>query len=204
MELTRRIEDAAAVIRDGGVVAYPTEYCFGLGCDPTSIEAVNRILQIKRRRASQGLIVVAASVYQLRPWLSPAVFKTDRQLLDAASASWPGPVTWLLPANSRTSRWVRGNHPNIAVRVSAHPAVVELCRRAATAIVSTSANRHGELELRTADQVRRRLGKQIDLILEGRCFGAPAPTALVDAASHRVLRGTLPRPNMLSTGYTRT
>jgi len=192
MEISTRIEDAAAVIRDGGVVAYPTEYCFGLGCDPARPRAIKRILCMKRRRASQGLIVVAAGLYQLRPWLLPSVFRSDSELLVKARATWPGPVTWLLPASRRTSRWVRGAHPNVAVRVSAHPTVVGLCQRATTAIISTSANWHGGRELRTAVDVRRRLGTQVDLILGGRCFGAAGPTALGDAVSGRVLRGTLP------------
>jgi len=192
MEISTRIEDAAAVIQDGGVVAYPTEYCFGLGCDPSRSGAIKRILRMKRRRASQGLIVVAAGLYQLRPWLLPTVFQSDSRLLVQPEATWPGPVTWLLPASRRTSRWVRGVHPNVAVRVSAHPTVVGLCQRASTAIISTSANWHGSRELRTTVDVRRRLGTQVDLILDGRCFGAAAPTALVDAVSGRVLRGTLP------------
>lgn len=185
------VDKAARCLRQGGVVAYPTEYCFGLGCDPRDARAVTRILKIKRRRAAQGLILAAATTEQLRPWLAPALFRGDSPMLARAQAHWPGPVTWILPAGPRTSRWVRGSHRGVAVRVSAHPVVKALCRRAGTAIVSTSANRHGKRELRTTQQVLQWLGDEVDFVLDGRCFGATAPSALVDAESGRVLRGAL-------------
>lgn len=197
--ISKRPEDAAGIIRVGGVVAYPTEYCFGLGCDPFNTEAIARILKIKRRSQAQGLILVAASVDQLRPHLEPKLFKNNVDqknhatkyagMLDAPRASWPGPVSWILPCHPRTSRWIRGSHSALAVRISAHPLVATLCRKSRMAIVSTSANHHGKRELRTTRQVMDRLGDQVDLILDGRCSGANAPSTLIDASSGRVIRG---------------
>lgn len=185
------VQTAASHVQNGGVIAYPTEFCFGLGCDPRNAEAVNRILRIKRRKAAQGLILVAASTNQLRPWLMPQLFSGDDPMLERARRYWPGPVSWIMPANRRTSRWVRGSNAGVAVRVSAHPLVQALCRSAGTAIVSTSANRHGKAELRSTQQVLKWLGDEVDFVLDGRCHGGSAPSALVDAATGRVLRGTL-------------
>ena len=104
-------------------------------------------------------------------------------------ASWPGPVTWVLPAAGSTSRWLTGDHDSIAVRVTDHPVAKLLCRIFRGAIVSTSANRSGRTPARSAQQVRRELGdNNIDIILEGRVGGQDKPTRIIDARTGKVLR----------------
>lgn len=178
------IRRAARLLRRGGVVAYPTEAVFGLGCDPRDRKAVRRILRIKRRPWQKGLILIAADFEQLTPYLEPL----DPALWDTVLASWPGPVTWLLPARRRVSRWLRGRHRTLAVRVTAHQQAAALCRAFGGAIISTSANRSGRPPVRTTLAVRGRLGRDVDFVLPGAVGGAARPSEIRDPASGRILR----------------
>jgi len=130
---------AARMLTAGGVIAYPTEAVYGLGCDPLDAQAVTRLLAIKRRPVEKGLILIASRFDQLGPYVQPLT-AAIRQRLDE---SWPGPNTWLLPADPATPRWIRGDHRTIAVRVTAHPLAAALCEAFGGAIVSTSANPAG-------------------------------------------------------------
>ncbi len=85
---------AVAALRRGGIVAYPTEAVYGLGCDPANPAAVARLLDLKQRPASKGLILIAATEAALRPWLAPIDAATEARI----RPTWPGPTTWLLPA----------------------------------------------------------------------------------------------------------
>ncbi len=171
-------------MREGGVAAYPTEACFGLGCDPRNQRAVRRILALKNRSPRQGLILVAGHFAQLRPYLDASA----AALLAEPLATWPGPFTWILPASRFTPRWITGDRDTIAVRVSACRDVIDLARAFGGAIVSTSANRHGAAPARTARQVRRYFGRRIDAVVFGRVGGLANPTEIRDAASGAVLR----------------
>lgn len=176
---------AADIIRAGGVVAYPVEACFGLGCDPRNCAALRRILRIKRRARALGLILIADRISRLAPFVGTFEVACRAEML----ASWPGRHTWLLPAAPRVSRWLRGDHATIAVRVTAHRGAAQLCRLARTAVVSTSANRSGRRMLRSAAAVRREFGDEVDFVVDGRIGGAAEPSVIRDAATGAVLRG---------------
>ena len=176
--------EAVRAIRSGGVIAYPTEYCYGLGCDPDCIPAIRRILDIKRRDRGQGLVLIAADINQLKPWVD----LTDRSVRERVQATWPGPVTWVVPSKSRASPWLRGGHDNQAVRVTAHPLAVALCRHAQMPLVSTSANRSGRAELCTEYAVRRGLAG-IDYVVPGEVGELSGPTIIRDATTGDVIRG---------------
>ena len=105
------LQQAAQVVRRGGLVAYPTEYCFGLGCDPLSRAAVLRLLRLKRRPTEKGLILIASDIAQLARYVE--------DIPDKVLATWPGPHTWLLEAREGVPGWITGKHPRIAVRVTA-------------------------------------------------------------------------------------
>ena len=175
---------AVRALRGGGVIAYPTEAVFGFGCDPCDADAVARLLVLKQRAVHQGLIIIAADVAQLRAIIRPL----PPPLAERVLASWPGPVTWLLPARPGVPRWLRGRHRLIAVRVTAHPPTVALCRSFGGALVSTSANRSGHRACTDAACVRRRFGAAVDAIAPGVVGGRSAPSRIVDAASGNVVR----------------
>ena len=171
---------AARAIRAGGIVAYPTESCYGLGCDPLNRAAVLRLLKLKRRPAAKGLILIAYDRAQLT--------RIARELPDAVRKSWPGPNTWLVTPTRRVPAWIRGRHPRVAVRVTAHPPAAALCRAAGIAIVSTSANRGGERPARDEHEVRRRFGDSIDYVVPGRIGTRRRPTPIIDAATQALIR----------------
>ncbi|MBI3776109.1 MAG: Sua5/YciO/YrdC/YwlC family protein [Gammaproteobacteria bacterium] len=178
------VTDAARTLCAGGIVAYPTEAVYGLGCDPRNAEAVQRLLEIKQRDPLKGLILIAASFDQLKPYLVALDDNTRARVLP----TWPGPVTWLLPARDAVSPLLRGAHPTLAVRVTAHPLAAALCRAFGGALVSTSANRSNEPPARTAQQVRAQLGADLDYLLDGVVGSAANPTEIRDAATGAVLR----------------
>jgi L-threonylcarbamoyladenylate synthase len=178
---------AARTLHAGGVVAYPTEAVWGLGCDPFDEAAVLRLLALKQREVEKGLILVAADLQQFDGLLDWDTLPTDRA--EAVYASWPGPHTWIVPASSRVPRWITGMHDGVAARVSAHPQVIALCEAFGGPLVSTSANPAGAPPPRTADDFDAVLFAQLDGIVDGQVGTLAAPTAIRDARDGRVLRG---------------
>lgn len=175
---------AARVVNNGGVIAYPTEAVFGLGCDPYNYAAVQRILKLKQRSAAKGLILIAADLVQLTPF----IVELPMAQAKAIHASWPGFTTWVLPAHPSTPRWLTGGRSTIAARVSAHPTVAALCRICNCALVSTSANYSGHPPARNSLQIRRSFKTTIDYLLPGNCDNELQPSRILDAATGRILR----------------
>ncbi len=178
--MSGRLAEAARTIQKGGIVAYATEYCFGLGCDPMNRAAVLRLLRIKRRPVQKGLILIAADLEQLAPYVD--------DIPSAVRATWPGPHTWLLLPRDGVPGWITGEHDRIAVRVTAHPQAAALCQTAGMAIISTSANRAGGNPTRSFRDTLRRFQGEVDYILPGRVGKALAPTPIRDAVSGALVR----------------
>ncbi|MBD3671341.1 MAG: threonylcarbamoyl-AMP synthase [Gammaproteobacteria bacterium] len=168
----------------GDVIAYPTEAVFGIGCDPLDGEAVARILEMKRRPMDKGLILVASELSQLEAYTNPLSSAQRKQVSD----TWPGPVTWIMPCPDEVPVWLRGHHNSLAVRVSAHPAVQQICRAFGGPIVSTSANLAGRPPARSPLGVRRSLRDQVDYIVHAPLGGAERPTQIRVLDSGKVLR----------------
>ena len=177
------IKRAAAILHQGGIIAYPTEGIWGLGCDPADAQAVLRLLALKHRPWQKGLILIAADYEQLAPYVTatPALLKRVR-------ATWPGPVTWLLPTRDEAPPWLCGIHRSLAVRVTAHPVAAALCRRFGGALVSTSANLSGHPAARRHLQVRRHFGAELDYIVPGPLGAQAGATEIRDAVSGSVIR----------------
>ena len=167
----------------GDLIAYPTEAVYGLGCDPFDAAAVWRLLALKRRPAAKGLIVIAARLDQLQG----LVCLDDPALRERVLSTWPGPVTWILPARPEVPEWLRGAHSGLAVRVTAHPVARALCARTG-ALVSTSANPAGRPPARTGLKVRAYFHGEIDYIVPGAVGPQAQPTEIRDARSGRMLR----------------
>ncbi|MCX7627776.1 MAG: Sua5/YciO/YrdC/YwlC family protein [Methylophilaceae bacterium] len=167
----------------GGVLAYPTESCYGLGCDPRNRRAVRRVLALKRRSVAKGLILIASRVRQLRPYLATLSLSDSNRM----RALWPGPNTWLVPAARDCPAWLRGRHDTIAVRVTAHRAAARLCELAGMALVSTSANLSGGKPAKTAAECRRLFGKRV-LVIPGRIGARRRPSTIRDLATGAIIR----------------
>ncbi|MFO7594087.1 MAG: Sua5/YciO/YrdC/YwlC family protein [Pseudomonadota bacterium] len=178
------LRTARRTLLGGGIVAYPTEAVYGLGCDPLNPDSVMRLLALKERPWRKGLILIASHQSQLEPYLEPI----DPAVQERLSQTWPGPVTWLLPALAEVPYWLRGENRTLAVRVTAHPLAAALCDYMGGAIVSTSANRAGHEPARNALSVRRELGNEVDYILHGELGDSDNPTEIRDAGTGRIIR----------------
>ena len=180
-----RLRHAARVLRAGGVVAHATEGVWGLACDAFDLDAVMRILALKRRDAVRGLIVVAHSADALAPFVDP-----DAQAAwQRAHASWPGPTTWLLPARDTAPWWLTGAHDTIALRQTAHPETAALAATLGSALVSTSANVSGRPPVRSAWGARALFGDGIDFFAGGVCDRPGVPSTIRDALDDTTIRG---------------
>ncbi len=177
--------EASKHLHQGNVIAYPTEAVWGLGCDPNCRTAVERILDLKQRDMEKGLILVAGSMDQLQPLLE-GLSPEQREKLEA---SWPGPVTWIIPdPECLYPEWIRGAHTSVAVRVSAHSRVIALCSAFGGPIVSTSANEAGAVEIRSRLTLERQFGLKIDFIMPGQLGVSDRPSEIRDLLSGKILR----------------
>ncbi len=180
------IEHCAMALRAGGVVAYPTEAVYGLGCDPRDRAAFDRIFELKQRPPTQGVLLIGADFEQVRPYIDLDAVPDD--VLQAVRASWPGPHTWIFPRAATVPDWIAGGHAGIALRVTAHAPAARLCRAFGAALVSTSANRHGQPPARDAAGVREAFGDQLQAILDAPVGDATRPTSIRDALTGAIIR----------------
>jgi L-threonylcarbamoyladenylate synthase len=178
---SRRI---AAHLRRGGLIAYPTESCYGLGCDPDNRTAVQRLLKLKQRPQRKGLILIAASYRQVARYLQPLNAAEQQRLHEDGSQV----VTYLMLAHHSAPRWLRGAHDTLAVRLTAHRQAAQLCRSVDSAQVSTSANRSGQRPARTYAQCRRLFGRKV-WVLPGRVGKRKKPSTIRAWADGQIIRG---------------
>jgi len=179
------LDEAIAALRAGGLVAYPTEGVYGLGCDAFDGHAVQRLLDLKERPVDKGLIVIGASLLQLEPLLHPL----NRDQRETLNASWPGPVTWIVPAADDCPDWLTGGRDTLAVRVPDHALARDLCQGFRGPITSTSANRSGEPSLSNSDSVARTFPSGLDYLLDGAVGGRQGPSEIRELATGKRLRG---------------
>jgi L-threonylcarbamoyladenylate synthase len=178
------VMQAAGHLNAGEVIAYPTEAVYGLGCDPENEAAVSQIFRLKHRSPSAGLILITDYFDRVSDWVGDI----DSVKLKTVMDSWPGPVTWLFPRSSTTPPWLTGDHPRLAIRVTAHPVCRELCATFGGAIVSTSANVSGEPPARTEAEVRKSFLSGIAGIVAGDPGEQTNPSEIRDLETGRVLR----------------
>ncbi|MBV7494843.1 L-threonylcarbamoyladenylate synthase [Pseudomonas sp. NPDC086112] len=178
-----RVQQAAREVRAGAVIAYPTEAVWGLGCDPWNEEAVDRLLLIKGRSVDKGLILVADNIRQF-----DFLFEDFPELwMDRMASTWPGPNTWLVPHQNMLPQWITGVHETVALRVSDHPLVRDLCALVGP-LVSTSANPQGRPAARTRLRVEQYFRGQLDWVLGGNLGGRKNPSVIRDLATGHVVR----------------
>ncbi|MCW8891145.1 MAG: L-threonylcarbamoyladenylate synthase [Sedimenticola sp.] len=180
-----KLREAARCFNSGGLIAYPTEAVYGLGCDPLNRQSMEWLLSLKQRPIEKGVILIAADYQQLIPFIKPL----DEDRMQVIKASWPGPNTWLLPAADNLPFWLTGIHSTLAVRVTGHPVAAALCRACNSPIVSTSANRSGKHPAKNPLQVRKQLGSGVDCIIHAPLGNNPSPSTIRDGATGKVIRG---------------
>jgi len=179
------IREAVRHIEAGGVIAYPTETVYGLGCDPFNAQAVLHLIELKQRNIEQGVILIASDLAQLEPLLLPLGAAARKRL----TGSYAHPVTWVLPCPEEIPVWLRGVHTSLAVRISRHPIAGALCTRLGGPLVSTSANLHGGHPATTPLAVRRAFDDRLDYILHGPVGADARPSQIRDGLTGKILRG---------------
>jgi len=180
------INEAAKAFQQGGIIAYPTEAVFGLGCDPDNDSVINRLLSLKQRSADKGLILLGGDYSQLQPYIDESQI-TDLQKSKILSR-WPGAITQVLPANKSISPLLCGAFETIAVRVTQHPDIIALCRKTGKAIISTSANLSGQTAATTWEGVLQQFPEQLDYLIKTETLGRETPSTIIDGITNRVLR----------------
>ena len=179
------LETACALLKSGKVISYPTEAVWGLGCDPYNEMAVNRLLALKNREVSKGLILVAANLDQISSLIEPL----DEDQKTILKRSWPGPTTWLIPdRHDCYPSWIKGQHDSVAIRVSDHKLVRDLCLKFGGLIVSTSANVAGEPEIRERKKIEEVFGDSIDYVVGGELGDKHSTSEIRDIITGKRLR----------------
>jgi len=178
-------QKAINVCKTGGVIAYPTEAVFGLGCIPTFEHSVHRILKLKRRSVRKGLILIAGEIGQLEEFVDFSKIKN----IKAVFRSWPGPVTWLIPARQMTPIWLTGEHDTLAVRVSSYNLIKLLCAELGP-IVSTSANPSNAYPAKSSQRVRSYFPREIDYVIPAKITNNKNPSEIRDAKTGEILRSS--------------
>ncbi len=178
------LEIAAEVIKKGGIVAYPTEGVYGLGCDPFNKVAVDKILALKQRTVAKGLIIIAANWRQVQSLTQPISPSRLKQVLQTSKEE---AITWIFPASDKVPNWITGNFTSIALRITQHPVAKTLCELVGP-LVSTSANVTMETSAKTAAEVTTIFGTKVDLVINAPVGNLAKPTPILNAIDGEILR----------------
>lgn len=173
----------AEYLKRGGLIAYPTESCYGLGCDPSNRSAVKQLLRLKQRPQRKGLILIASDYWQVARYLQPLNRAQQQQLREGGKQV----ITYLMPARESAPRWLRGAHDTLAVRLTVHPSAKQLCQGVRSALVSTSANRSGQRPAKTYAACRRLFGNKV-WVLPGLVGKRKQPSSILAWADGRIVR----------------
>lgn len=187
--ITTSVADAAQGLAQGKVLAYPTEAVWGLGCDPYNEAAFSEILRLKQRPIEKGVILLAGQISQVEHLLKHLDADIRQQVIQSwsHSANQDRAITWLLPADDSIPTWIKGNHPQVAVRVTHHPLCIALCNAFNGFIVSTSANPAGLIPARSIQEANQYFAATIDY-LNGDLGLSQEPSKIIDASTGEVIR----------------
>ena len=186
--INQQLDLAVAALRNGQVIAYPTEAVWGLGCDPWNELAVLELLRLKNRSVEKAVILIATDIEQVEPFLEKLTSEQRKMVIASWSSENEPATTWLVPLTDDVPKWISGEHPQVAVRVTKHQQTQALCRAFGRPIVSTSANPSGEVSAVDAAMVSQYFGDQV-FVFEGATSGATQPSVIRDVGTGRVLRG---------------
>ena len=178
------LRQAANVFYSGGILCYPTESVFGLGCDPLDETAVQQILNLKNRPVEKGLILIGSSIDQLLPYIDIKQSDIDKIL------TCKTPTTWLVNKSELTPPWITGEHKKLAIRVTQHPVAHALCDACQSPLVSTSANPAGKHPAKNQLMVRHYFLSDVDFIVAGKVGALKKPTEIRDLETNKILRSS--------------
>jgi len=180
------------VLRQGGVIAYPTETVYGLGCDPFRPDAVERLRRLKGRKAPVPFLLLISKRESIDSLVNGVSSAAERLMAEF----WPGPLTLVFSASGRAPAAVLGGMRTIGMRQSSNPFCRILLGLLDGPLVSTSANHSGEESAKTADKVIVSFSGDLDLIVDGGTLGDSLPSTIIDVSRsepHLLREGALPK-----------
>ena len=175
------IRNAAALIRRGGIVVYPTETVYGIGCDPFNADACRRVRELKRRDEDKPFILIAATIEMVARLVDGMTLPVEK----LAHAFWPGPLTMVLKPGPAVLPHLLGPNGGIAFRVTPHPVAAGLSREIGGPLVSTSANRSGETPVVSYEEAVRQFGGLVDAVVDNPLAIAGKPSTVLDMTSEK-------------------
>ena len=175
---------ASRIIRNGGLVACPTESVFGLDCDPNNSAAIKKLIRIKKRSANKGFILVASSLNQLQPFISTLTKKQEEKVIHMNDS----PITWIVPAKKDINTNLSGGRETIAIRITQHPILRQLCDSLCSALISTSANPTDMSPAKSVVQVEEYFGASVDYIIDDKLGECQNPSEIRDLLTDEVIR----------------
>lgn len=184
--IRQSIGEAVRAMANGRVVACPTEAVYGLSCDPANRSAFDHLLELKQRPLDHGVLLIGSDWAHFKPLINTEALPAPR--LQEIRSSWPGPETWVVPRSAAVPDWLAGKHAGIALRLTDHPVAAALCQAFGGALVSTSANRHGQPPACDAAGVRAQFADQLAIIIDGPLGKQKRPSRIRDALTGKVLR----------------
>lgn len=183
MKISDDVAQIAKIINDGGVVAYPTEAVFGLGCRADDEGAIQRVLQIKQRSPDKGMLLIAHELSQLDAYIEPL---SESQQLKIKSATIP--TTWIVPALQTVSSLLTGQYKSLGIRIIQHQASKQLCQLLKQPLVSTSANISGQPPAYSLTDIGPELAGLIDAVFDAPTGGYEQPSRIIDITTNAVIR----------------
>jgi L-threonylcarbamoyladenylate synthase len=182
-----QLDEVVVALKNGAIVAYPTEAVFGLGCDPKNSDAVSRLFALKQRSPEKGFLLIGACEEQFNEFVDWTKLNPAQKL--SVRSTWPGPHTWIMPAQNALPRNIVGAHAGIAVRVTAHEIAANLCLQFGGALISTSANLNGQKAARSLSDLSRQFeNSSLYGVLDAPLGGGIEPSEIRDAISDVLVR----------------
>lgn len=173
---------ATEQLLNDGVICYPTEAVWGLGCHPKSQRGFEKILNLKNRPNDKGVILIAGDLAQLAAYVT-----VDDNLQPQLAAIWPGFITCLLPKSQHCPDYLSGKHDSIAVRLTTHPVVIDLCQAINSPLVSTSANLSGQTAIKQLDEAKQLFGKHVDYYVDAALGGEEKPSRIIQLTPEKTV-----------------
>ena len=176
-------ENAIKLLSDGGVIGYPTEAVFGLGCDPWNEKAVVKISNIKNRNSKKPFLLVASSINQLTNLVDINI------ITEKAKSTWPGHTTWLIPAKKDVPCWLTDKDTGlIGIRISDHPVINRICDKLQSPIISTSANISGDKNIKDQKVFISEFQNKVDYLIEGNIGNYCNPSIIINMITNESIR----------------
>lgn len=180
------LEQIGSCLKQGGVIAYPTEAIYGIGCIPSNEKALCRVIKIKARDINKGMILIAHDFALFEKYI--AMEEISSVDLTFMKQYWFKPYTFIVPAKPDVSFYLKGNHTTIAIRVTSHPLIKSICELVGEPLVSTSANKSKEEPCKTYEESLARMGNLVDLVIDGETLGYSKPSTIIDLKSKQIIR----------------